>query len=285
MKHINDEFGRMITANYSVQERLLITDSPRVHKKAISASKCYSRYKLFWILASRVVQFLWKTTTSHCFWQTVIDFDEFPKDETIVVKDTLFICIQNYKKTKWMVPRLAGTYKSLIIIGRLKFEDFKKLCHNKVIEIFVQGFIIMSAEEFEKFLDFVKERIENPDVRFNYFSGLTLPGENIDQLNTIGAHNSSDHRGRFRMAFFDESNTRRRYWTNRDAGYTVFKNKSFLIGSFVTFLSVLGCYWFYSPYHFALIFIYVAICVFWSDVADQLFVNSETYVRNGPTVN
>uniref|UniRef100_A0A7E4VX51 Recep_L_domain domain-containing protein n=1 Tax=Panagrellus redivivus TaxID=6233 RepID=A0A7E4VX51_PANRE len=106
---------------------------------------------------------------------------------------------------------LFGTYTNLVIVGHVQYHEFKKLCHDGVKKVNVRGKIWMTSEEFDDFLVFVAERIDDPSFR----PTVIMSAVNIAKLDTIGLHETHDKKkGSFLMEYLDASINWREHYIN-----------------------------------------------------------------------
>uniref|UniRef100_A0A7E4V019 BACK domain-containing protein n=1 Tax=Panagrellus redivivus TaxID=6233 RepID=A0A7E4V019_PANRE len=147
-------------------EQVYITDNRIIRREAEADTflfrflKCLDQFKF------------WRKTMDADFlkpvWKSVLYVNEvMHKKKKVYVDDTLILnCqIQGYEK---VIPKIFGPYTRLVLHGRIRWSQAKRLIHPGVKEIRMEAQLILPPIEYDDFVDFVVHQNRGVEYAFSF---------------------------------------------------------------------------------------------------------------------
>uniref|UniRef100_A0A7E4V8I9 F-box domain-containing protein n=1 Tax=Panagrellus redivivus TaxID=6233 RepID=A0A7E4V8I9_PANRE len=162
-------------------DQVFITDNHVVCKRAMKDT-------FFFRVCKCLDQFTyWRNTkdgqyTIFPVWKSVLLVDEIlDRDKDIFVHDTLILnCqIQGYEK---VIPRIVGPYTRLVVDGRIRWDQLKRLIHRGVKQVRVSGRIVVEPLDYDDFVGFIIRHCRGIDSIFSFGSSRNYNHEVMARL-------------------------------------------------------------------------------------------------------
>uniref|UniRef100_A0A7E4ZY93 Transmembrane protein n=1 Tax=Panagrellus redivivus TaxID=6233 RepID=A0A7E4ZY93_PANRE len=268
----------------NIYDQVFITDSDEMYQWA---SKDTFMFRLLKFLQKfRYLRFFLDgiITVNSC-WQSVLRVDEVnSKNEHVDIADTLILHCNSIETYSKVIPRIRGSYNSLILHGHISWDQIKQLIHPDVKQVRINAVFKINpvAKEYEEFINFIIKHCRGMDYKFSIAYEAKCSLDLIKKLRK--AFRSHDHTMSLCERGFDIIYDPRililllfyPFMAWLPAGIIIFFNYFFMIGDNYGALGMIVCI-----LHIIFVFrlSYVAPADIKDDVVDIDFTNTLKYLN------